>query len=449
MTSLSATVILVDDRPGAKPWIALFILLGLAVLSFLDRQIVALMVAPIRHDLGISDFQIGLLQGVAFGVFYAVLGLPFGWLADRVSRRWVIWGGVTIWSLATTASGLSHSFGHLFAARLFVAAGEAALSPTAYSLISDLFPRRKLAFALSIFATGATVGHSLAFALGGVLVDQLAHVSVSLPGVGTLSTWQLAFILLGLPGLGIALVAFLIPEPSRGAGRDDGRAGKAEFIDFLKTRRRLFGLSFIGFGLISTVGYGVLGWLPAFLGRHFGLSTMTIGFLLAVQTTLAGISGGVLSGRIVDALFARGVEDAHLRYWTVAALLCGMLGLLAFTAQTLTMFFIWAFLLQMLLPFTGVAAAMVQVATPERLRGRASALFILTFNLLGLGLGTPLVAAITDFVLHDDAKVGWSIALVSVTLSPVAALLFWLSRGSLRSALSEPAGLPLRAMPTR
>lgn len=425
-------------HPLRQAWPTLWILVGLCVLSLLDRQIMSLMIQPIRHDLAITDFQISLLQGLAFGLFYALCGLPIGALVDRKPRRVLIWASVLIWSLATMASGLANSFVLLMLARMAVGGAEATLGPAAYSLISDLFPKHRLAFVLSVFSTGGTIGASMAFLLGGLIINQMEQVHLSLPGYGLLAPWQLTFIALGLPGVLIAFVIFAVREPVR---RNTGVATSDKdwraFGRFLNSRARLFSGLFLGCGLISMVGYGYLAWLPSFFIRSYGLSVLQVGGLMSLIVGVSGITGGLLSGWIVDKMFARGIKDAHLLYWAWAAVAVAALSAVAFVMPSLAAFCVVLVALQMLLPFSGVAAAAVQIATPDRFRGRTSAVYILVFNILGLGFGASAVAAVTDFVFHDDAKVGLAIGATAVVLSLAAAVLFAFGRKGMREALSE------------
>jgi MFS family permease len=417
-------------------WRTLGVLLLLSAVSFVDRQVIALMVTPIKQDLGVSDFQIGLLQGVAFGLFYAAFGLPLGWLVDRTARRNVIWGGVTVWSLATTASGLAGNFWHLFAARLGVGSGEASLSPAAYSLISDLFPRRRLAVAVSIFATGSSLGAALATAGGGMLMSHLTGISVTLPLVGVVHGWQLAFLILGVPGLLIAPLIFTIPEPIRRGQSAGAAVDNAAFGRFLLERRRFFACHFIGFGCVSMLGYALLAWLPTYLIRHFHWGVGAAGTTAALLLLVA-IPGGLSNGYIVDRMFAKGRTDAHLTYYVYASLVMGACGVAAFFVSSVGLFLLLLGVVLLLSPFTGTASAAVLLTTPNSFRGRMSALHIFSFNLLGLGLGALTVAAFTDFVYHDDAKVGLSIASTYALIAPVAAGLLAFGRPAMRRLVAQ------------
>jgi MFS family permease len=427
------------DRASAMGWWTLAVLVGLSAVSYVDRQIISLMVAPIRADLNVSDFQISLLQGIAFALFFAAFGLPLGWLVDRAQRRLVIFGGVVVWSLATAASGLASSFGHLFIARLMVGAGEAALAPAAYSMIADLFPKRRLAFALSIFNIGGATGSALAVFLGGVLITSLSQASVVLPGAGPLATWQLAFIAVGLPGLLLAFVIFLVREPQRSKSppRTSG-ADMAELWAFVRTRRAFLACHFVGFGCMSALGYAAMNWMPAYMMRRFGVPVAEAGALVGV-IIVCSIPGGILASALVDRLFARGRADAHLFLYVFIALGLVALGPVAFAAGPLPVSVALVAGVMFLAAAPGTATAALQIATPPRLRGRVSALYLFVYQMIGLGLGPTVVAAFTDYVFKDDALVGWSIGCTIAIFGLAAALLFALGRAPMRRAIQALA----------
>jgi MFS family permease len=421
--------------PSATAWWTLAVLVGLSAVSYVDRQIISLMVGPIRAYLNVSDFQISLLQGIAFALFFATFGLPLGWLVDRAQRRWVIFGGVVVWSLATAASGLATSFGHLFLARLMVGAGEAALAPAAYSMIADLFPKRRLALALSIFNIGGASGSALAVFLGGMLVTGLSQASVALPGGEPLATWQLAFISVGLPGFLFAFMIFLVPEPSRAESRPKTSGGDmTELWAFVRTRRSFLACHFVGFGCMSALGYAVMNWLPVYLMRRFGMPVAEAGALVGV-IIVCSIPGGILASALVDRLFARGGSDAHLFLYVFIALGLVVLGPVAFLADALPAFVALMAGVMFFAASPGTAAAALQIATPPRLRGRVSAMYLFVYQMIGLGLGPSVVAAFTDYVFKDDALVGYSMAAAIAIFGLAAALLFALGRGAMRSAI--------------
>jgi MFS family permease len=204
------------DAPFPSPaharW-AVVVLLMLSALSYLDRQVLFLMVDRVKADLRLDDFKISLLQGFAFALFYGVFGLPFGWAVDRFSRRWIIFAGITIWAVAASACGLAHTFSQLLFARFLVGVGEAALSPAAFSLLSDTFPKHRLTMAIAVFAAGTNIGSGLAFAIGGIVVGLLPEHGATVPLVGHLANWQLVFLLTGLPCLAVGWLIFTVIEP--------------------------------------------------------------------------------------------------------------------------------------------------------------------------------------------------------------------------------------------
>jgi MFS family permease len=423
----------------AAAWWALAVLVGLSVVSYVDRQIISLMVGPIRADLHVSDFQISLLQGIAFALFFATFGLPLGWLVDRTQRRLVVFGGVMVWSLATAASGLATGFGQLFLARLMVGAGEAALAPAAYSMIADLFPKRRLALALAIFAIGGSAGSALAVFLGGMLISGLSQVSLALGSGAPLATWQLAYLSVGLPGFVLAFLIFLIREPARSqVASKTSAADMAEFWAFVRSRRAFLACHFLGFGCMSALGYAAMNWLPAYLMRRFGVPVAEAGALVGF-IIVCSIPGALLAGALADRLFARGRPDAHLLLYVVIALALAVVGPAAFLAPTLAASVALTAGVMFLAAAPGTATAALQIATPPRLRGRASALYLFVYQLIGLGLGPTAVAAFTDYVFKDDALVGRSVAAAIAIFGLIAALLFALGRRPMRRAIQALA----------
>ncbi|MFQ5636261.1 MAG: MFS transporter, partial [Gammaproteobacteria bacterium] len=215
---------------AGKAWYAVSILVVAFIFSFIDRIIIALLVEPIKRDLGISDFGIGMLQGLAFAVFYALVGIPIGRWADRYSRRWIIGVGIFLWSVMTAGCGLAKNFWQLFLARVGVGVGEAALSPAAYSMISDYFPRHKLGRALGVYQAGAFVGAGLSFLVGGLVIRYVMGAEgLSLPLIGEVRPWQMVFFAVGFPGIAVALLMRTVGEPERrgklaGHGQDSAVA---------------------------------------------------------------------------------------------------------------------------------------------------------------------------------------------------------------------------------
>ncbi|RZJ38451.1 MAG: MFS transporter, partial [Brevundimonas sp.] len=286
-------------------WFAVGALMIAYTSSFIDRQILSLLVEPIRSDLGITDTEFSLLAGLAFSLFYTLMGVPLARLADRGSRRWIIFFGITIWSVMTVCCGLANSFWALFAARVGVGIGEAALSPAAYSMISDYFPPRMRARALAVYSMGPYIGAGLALMIGGGVIDMISrHGTLTLPLLGVMAPWQQTFVLVGLPGLLIAALFLIVREPPRhGLVKADPKAG---VLKFMWARKKTFYAMIIGFSIFGIAGISYLAWIPAVLIRGHGWTASQVGFTYGAVLLLAATPGVLVGGWLSDFLAARG-----------------------------------------------------------------------------------------------------------------------------------------------
>lgn len=410
----------VDDAPYPRPilgWFAVSVLLLAYISSFIDRQILGLLVTPIRRDLDISDTQMSLLMGLAFALFYTIVGVPVARLADSRSRRGIIAWGIAVWSLMSAACGLAHTYVQLLLGRFGVGVGEAALSPPGYSLIADYFPPARLATALSVYSTGIYLGSGLANVIGGVVIGfadrgQMVHW----PLVGEVRAWQSVFFVIGLPGLLIALLMCLVPEPPRrGVARERMRIPIASVVGYLRANARTFFTHNVGLGLISLVNFGTAAWLPTWLIRVHGWTPARAGLTLGPITMVFGSLGIVGGGWLADRMRARGHSDAKMRVCLMSAVGQLITGVLYLTAPNTTLALFWfaPFSVFAAGPF-GAAAAAVQEITPDRMRAQLSSVYLLVINLLGLGVGPTAVAAMTDFVFHDPQAVGHAILGVTI-----------------------------------
>jgi MFS family permease len=425
-----------DGYPSPwRGWWSVAVLTVLYALSLLDRQIIALLVPHIRADLHISDFEVGLLQGVVFALFYVVFGLGFGWAVDRFSRRGVASVGVVIWSLATGACGLARTFSHLMLARFGVGAGEAALNPAAYSLLSDTFPKKRLSLAISVFGAGSHVGGGLSLLLGGALIAALPADGITVPVLGDLGTWRVVMLAAGLPGLVLLPFIWTLIDPPR----RDRLVGKSSFRDtlaFMKPRWRFFTGHFLGFGLMVAAANGHQAWTPTYLSRHFGIPIGEIVAIIAPINIIAGIAGSVLAGLVIDWFYARGRKDAHLRYFIVSGVIQLAALLMAMTTSHLPVFILCATIFQGACGFAGAAPAALQLVTPNNYRGQISAAYLFVFNLIGTGLGPTMVGVYSTYVFRDDAHIGWAIALNAAIMLPLAILSFVWALKPMREAVA-------------
>ena len=410
----------------AYSWYVVSVLFVAYVFAFVDRQILSLMVEPIKDDLGLSDTEISLLHGLAFAFLYTIVGIPIGRLVDAGDRRRIVGVGIAFWSLMTAACGLARNFWTLFLCRVGVGVGEAALSPAAYSLISDYFPPNQRARALAVYTLGVSAGSGLAFIIGGVLYDRLAAMGdVAVPLFGVLKAWQMTFIVVGLPGLIVSVFMFTIREPVRRDRMLNEKGGLSlrDAVRFVWTRRSVYAPLFAGFGLLAMTSYAFI-WMPALFARKFGWTPGEYGLYAGLIFISFGSAGILASGWIADALRNRGRNDGvvatliafgacSLLFSTTATLAPHPIGVLGLYA--LATFFMTA-------PF-GLAPAAIQAVTPNEMRGQVSAVYLFVLNMLGLGLGPTVVALVTDYVLRSEAQLGLSISLTCVVLGPLGVLL--------------------------
>jgi len=418
-------------------WWTVTVLTILSCLSLLDRQIMALLIPDIRRELGLSDFQMGLLQGVVFSLFYVTFGLLFGWIIDRFSRRGVVYAGVTFWSLATAACGMASNFFQLMLARFGVGAGEAALNPAAYSIISDSFPKRRLSFALSVFGAGTYIGVGVSLLLGGFLISAFPKEGIDVPLLGHLSAWRAVFLAAGLPGVLIALLIWTMTDPPRRERLAGPSTSIGDTVRYMRTHWRFYTGHFLGTAMLASCGYGFQVWSPTFLLRNFEIKITEVVSILAPISVVGGVAGGLMAGWVADRLFARGMKDAHLRYFIVAGLAQAVFLTLAMTASRLEVFIVFLLLSNIMSGYAGVGPAALQLVTPNNYRGQISAAYLFVTSLLGTGLGPTLVGAFTTYLFQDDSKVGWAIALNAVIAAPLAALLYAFALKPMRQAVAQ------------
>ena len=417
-------------RSAAGPgfaWFVVAILMLAYVVSFMDRQVLSVLVSPVRKDLGISDTQMSLLLGFSFAIFYAICGIPLGRLADTRNRRGIIVAGILLWSFMTALCGTARQYWQLFLYRVGVGVGEAALSPAAYSMISDYFPPERRATAISVYSMGIYVGSGVGFIAVALVVGWATrHGVIDLPLFGVTQPWQLVFFLLGLAGILFTAALFAIREPERSNTAGTGHVPFPQVVAYLWRNRRTVLSHNVGFAMISFCSYGTSAWVPTYFIRSHGWTAPQAGFVFGLMVTFAGSAGIVFGGRLADRWLAQGKADAGMRVGITAAALTLLFGgtylfmpdgNLAALALTPAVFFL-------AMPF-GAAPAAIQEIMPSEMRGQASAVYLFIVNLIGLGLGPTAIALVTDYVFHDDQALRWSILIVgSLACLSAAAILF-------------------------
>lgn len=417
-----------DNWPSAiEGWVVTLLLLVAFTFSFVDRQVLNLLVEPIRLDLQVSDTQISFLQGLAFAVTYILMSVPLGRMVDKYNRVGIMIGGVLIWSATTVACGLSRTYSQLLFARFGVGAGEAALTPAAWSVLADYFRPTKLALPISVYLMGPYLGAGLAMIAGAEVLDWSREVQeVSLPIVGVVAPWQATFIAVGLPGVLIAGLLATIREPKRKGRQGALREvpGWRAVLRYMWQRKKVYAALHLGVPFIVVMLYGLQAWTPTILLRVYGWDLADAGRIYGTLALVTG-SAGVLSGPVLSRyLLGRGVLDAPLR---VAVLGAGMAtlslatlpfqssGAMALVSIGCASFFVT-------LPLALITTVMQEV-TPNNMRGVVNGMYVVTNNVLGLALGPTLVAASTDYVFQDTMAVAKSLALVAVFVGPIAVYL--------------------------
>ncbi|MBG0839370.1 MULTISPECIES: spinster family MFS transporter [Pseudomonadaceae] len=400
---------------SARAWATVAILMVAYVLSFVDRQILNLLVEPIRRDLAINDTQMSLLMGLSFALFYTVCGIPLGRVADTRSRRGLIAVGILFWSAATAACGMAKLYWQFLLCRIGVGVGEAALSPAAYSLIADSFPAERRATAISVYSMGVYLGSGLAFLVGGLVIQfASAQGDVTLPVLGEVRPWQLIFLILGVAGVLFTLLMLAVKEPARRGAGAGVAVPLSEVGRYIRANRRTVLLHNFGFAGLAFAGYGSAAWVPTFYIRTYGWDAGQVGIVYGCIVAVFGCLGIVFGGRLADLMAKRGRSDANMRVGLYAAL--GALPMVVLFPLMETAF--WASMLLapavfcLSMPF-GVAPAAIQEIMPNSMRGQASAIYLFVITLIGLGVGPTAVALVTDFVFADDNALRYSLLIVT------------------------------------
>lgn len=427
---------LTQEKPWVNPSYAWFVVIVLTLAytcSFIDRQILTLLIGPIRRDLHINDTEVSLLGGLAFSIFYTFLGIPIAMLADRTHRRNLMAAGLAFWSMMTATCGLARGFWGLFGARVGVGVGEAALSPAAFSLLADYFPPRKVALAVSVYSMGLYFGAGLALMIGGSVVKAVSNAPMhELPVVGEVFPWQLTFFIVAALGLPVLLLMFLIREPARLAhGRRPATTSAAAsslraLADFLRQNVRTLVCHISAFTLFGVGINCYLFWGPEMMIRTHGWDAPHAGFVIGLMLFVLGPAGVYCGGWVAERLATSGRRDAILR-----AAFFGMLAGIPFLLVTpllpdarLATLTLGGAVFFMAYP-QGLPAAALQVITPNPLRAKMTAIYFFIGNLIASGLGPTIPALLTDYVFRDPAQLRFSLFIVELVVLPVSMLFLY------------------------
>jgi MFS family permease len=402
------------EKVPAYSWYALAVLTTVYVLNFLDRTLIYILFTPIKKEMAFSDLQLALLGTTSFVIFYTLLGIPFGRLADRTVRKNLIAGGLAVWSLFSGLTGFADSFWTIFLCRVMVGVGEATLGPAALSLLSDYFPTRMRGTVQSIYSSGIAIGGGLAFFLGGWIGQDLG--------------WRWAFYLLGFPGLVLAVAVFFLREQPRGRTEQSAMA-EAEtdwrmLFRSVPLRYIYFGYALFG---LATNNLGI--WVPTFFVRVHGLSLLTIGTAAGILSIVVGIPAMVLGGYFSD-IFRRKSSGGRMAFTAAAAVASIPLWLvLLFTGNLFVLIAVNVVLYALAVMWVGPATADVHELSGPHLRGLAIGIFFSTVNIIAYGIGAPLIGKVSDAlgVASNPEQMRLSLLICPVACA-LSVVLLWLGR---------------------
>lgn len=413
-------------RP-AYGWYVVVLLTIAYVLSYLDRWVMSLLVEPIKADLQLSDTQMGLLLGFAFALFYATMGIPLGWLADRMSRRRLISVGITLWCAATAAAGLARNFAQLFTTRMLVGVGEATLNPCALSLIADYFPPHRRGRAIAFYTSAVSIGSGVAYLVGGQIIAWAeAQASLDFPVIGTVRPWQVVFLLVGLPGLLIAALMVTVREPARTGtlATPEMAATGVSFwtaLGYLARRWRSFFGVYACMAGITTLAYSHT-WLPAYFSRTWDWGIPQFSLWNGIGLLVIGPPSVNFGGWLSDRLLARGRTDGPVLI-VLAGLWIMVIASAVFPLMPSAEASFGVYLLTIFGAAIGTATAptaLVNIA-PGQIRSQTIALFYLVISLIGAVVGPYAVALITDAVLRDESAIRYSLAALPIAVGALVA----------------------------
>ena len=400
--------------PNAGAWYALGLLTVVNILNYLDRTLIYILFQPIKKEMLFSDFELGLLGTTSFVIFFTVLGVPFGRLADRGSRKNMIVAGLAVWSLFSGLTGFANGFWSLFLCRVMVGVGEATLGPAALSLLSDYFPPRMRATVQSVYASGITVGGGLAFFLGG--------------WIGVNFGWRTAFYFLGFPGLLVAVLVYFLREQQR--GRTEVSPPKYTSNDWKHLfRSRPLRYLYAGYAMFALAANSLSIWMPTFFTRVHGYSLVTLGIVAGLTSLTSGIASTVLGGYLSDRLKKTGPGG---RMWlsSIASLIAVPFWILLLFSNNVPLLLLANFmLLGLSLMWIAPAMADVHDITGPHLRGLGIGVCVCIIHLVAYGVGSPLMGKVNDLL---GAANNPGVMRYGFLISPIAcvfaAILLW--RGS-------------------
>lgn len=411
-------------------WFVVALLIIASLVSYVDRQVVAIVVAPMKADLGATDSEIGWLYGI-FAVFFAVAGMPIAMLADRYSRSKLIAIGIFLWSLMTAACGTARTFTQVLLARIGVGVGEAVLTPAANSLIADLFPRDRVPFAVGVFMTGSTIGSGLAFVVGGLVLGMVSNLgAVEVPLLGSLSPWQQVFVWCAVPGVVLAPLFLLLREWRTQVGSTAVSAGATlvEIRAFYARNKATIIFHHLGFLCLSLMGFAFVFWTVSFFSRVHGVEPARAAVIFGWIFMICGSLGSMWTPMLAQRVARTGRRDANI----VAGMVGGGCAMLFITLVQTMPSALWAFVLYVPAMFFnaspfGLAYGSLPVIAPPKMRAVVVSVFMCVVN-LGMLLGPPIAGFFNERVFPGADGVRWSLLVVAPTFGLLGLSLLSLGR---------------------
>lgn len=416
-----------EERVTGRQWYLAAVLTLLYIYAQIDGSAIIILVTPIKQDLGVTDTQMSLLLGLSFAAFYAILGLPAGYLVDRMSRRRVMGVGILLWSAMTMSCGLAQTYSQLFLARCGVGVGEASITPASYSLIRDAFPPEKRGKAFGMFSAGSYIGAALAVMITGALLGAISAGALKgVPWVGGLRPWQAVLVLIGMIGFPLSLLLLTFREPLRRIEGAVGHAGVTfrEGIDQIKSLWR----TYLPLAAWVTCFYGVAisygSWMPTIIGRTWHLPPAQIGIFFGGCLLICAPIGAWCGGHAIDVLRRRGRRDAGEIVGLWITIIFIPFGIAApIVPDVGEMLFALAAQLLVAGAYQPVGASLLAQVTPQRLMGKVTAIYLLVFTLLGRGFGPTIVALISDNFYTGDQALGFALGTAAAVLMTVALIM--------------------------
>ena len=432
-------------------WYVVVLMMFFYVLSFMDRQIIAVLIEPIKADLALSDVQISLLGGLSFVLFYSTTGVFIGRLADSLNRPWLIAAGVFVWSLTTALSGLASKFWQLLILRMGVGLGESALLPSTLSLLADYFPPKRLATPTSVFLLGAPIGIGLSFAAGGYIFSVAQDIAAApdwgdVAFIGGTAAWKLVLLFLGVLGMLMTVALVTVREPrnmqtaaqKKSSAKPAEAASLSEVTVYAKKYWVAIATLYFGMALISLAAYSQAFWDISFLARTFDRDPASMSYRYGMVQLFAGLSGMLFGGIVADRLSKRGVQAASVTIVIVGCAITTPFSFFYPLAGSLTSS-LWLMVIAIFgsnMAFACAASA-VQRMFPGTMLGLAAGIYYFISNAVGIGIGPTAVAAITDYLLRDPEMIRYSLAAVGGISRALAFVVIFAGLRAYRNLLNE------------